>query len=298
MTLFRSELGSLGFVIIAVVFAMGCGETSPPQMHAAAPSDDPVLVGAGDIASCWSRADEATARLLDEIPGTVFTLGDHAYRSKKENPLPCYDASWGRHKRRTRPVPGNHEYLEGYIDEYFDYFGSAAGEKGKGYYSYDLGRWHIIALNSVIDAHWSGEQGKWLRADLTRNRHLCTLAYFHHPRFSSGSRAPVKQAEQLWWMLSEGGVDVIVTGHDHIYERFAPLDKYGNRDDREGIRSFIVGTGGGFRPRLRRRAPNSEVRSDKTFGVLKLTLKSAGYDWKFVPVRGSNFTDSGSGSCH
>lgn len=283
--------------VVALSLGLGCAD-SPGEMHAASVAADPVLVGAGDIASCQSNGDEATSRLLDEIPGTVFTLGDHAYQLKDENPMPCYAASWGRHKRRTRPVPGNHEYSEGYIDDYFDYFGAAAGERGKGYYSYNLGRWHIIALNSIIDAHWSGEQGEWLRADLTRNRHGCTLAYFHHPRFSSGPRPVVKQAEELWWMLAEGGVDVVVNGHDHIYERFAPLDKYGDRDDEEGMRSFIVGTGGAYQVRLRRRAPNSEVRSSATFGVLKLTLKSGGYDWKFVPVRGARFTDSGSDSCH
>jgi hypothetical protein len=299
VTSFRPALSQAAFAVSALVFSQGCGDTAPDETHAApVPAADPVLVGAGDIASCWSSADEATARLLDEIPGTVFTLGDNAYQSKKENPMPCYHASWGRHKRRTHPVPGNHEYLEGYIDEYFDYFGAAAGEKGKGWYSYNLGRWHIIALNSVIDAHWSGEQGKWLKEDLARNRHGCTLAYFHHPRFSSGSRAPVKQAEQLWWMLAEAGVDVVLNGHDHIYERFAPLDKHGNRDDAEGMRSFIVGTGGGIRTRLRRRARNSEARTDATHGVLKLTLRSGEYDWKFIPVRGSKFTDSGSGSCH
>jgi hypothetical protein len=267
-------------------------------MHAASPATDPVLVGAGDIASCQSSGDEATARLLDTIPGTVFTVGDNAYQLKDENPMPCYQASWGRHKRRTRPVPGNHEYHEGFIDKYFDYFGSAAGEKGKGYYSYDLGRWHIIALNSMIDAHWSGEQGKWLSADLARNRHGCTLAYFHHSRFSSGPRPAVRQAEQLWWMLAEGGVDVVVSGHNHLYERFAPLDKYGNRNDEGGMRLFIVGTGGASRYRIRRPAPHSEVRNNTTFGVIKLTLKSGGYDWNFIPVRGGRFKDSGSGSCH
>ena len=259
---------------------------------------DPVMVGAGDIASCTSRGDEATATLLDGIRGTIFTVGDNAYGSERNDAMSCFKASWGRHLRRIRPVPGNHEYEEGYIDEYFDYFGDRAGERGKGYYSYDVGRWHIIALNSVIDAHWSGEQGEWLRADLARNRHGCTMAYFHHPRFSSGPRDIAKQAEQLWWMLAEGGVDVVVTGHDHMYERFAPLDKNGDRDDTNGIRSFIVGTGGASRVRTRRRAPHSVVRSSEAFGVLRLTLKSGGYDWRFVPVRGATFRDSGSGTCH
>ncbi len=276
-------------------------EAAPPSVTeavAAPEAADPVLVGAGDIASCTSRGDEATARLLDGIRGTIFTVGDNGYGSEKNDAMTCFKASWGRHLRRIRPVPGNHEYEEGYIDEYFDYFGAAAGERGKGYYSYNLGRWHIIALNTMIDAHWSGDQGEWLRKDLERNRHGCTLAYFHHPRFSSGPRGIVRQAEQLWWMLAEGGVDVIVSGHDHMYERFAPLDKHGERDDEEGMRSFIVGTGGASRVRARRRAPNSEVRNSDTFGVLRLTLKSGRYDWRFIPVNKGGFTDAGSGSCH
>lgn len=286
------------FLALFIFAAQGCGDPGPDAMYAAALATDPVLVGAGDIASCRSSGDEATARLLDDIPGTVFTVGDNAYSAGEANPMTCFNASWGRHKKRTRPVPGNHEYHEGYIDKYFDYFGSAAGEKGKGYYSYNLGRWHIIALNSVISAHWSDEQGEWLRDDLARNRHGCTLAYFHHPRFSSGPHSRTKQAEELWWMLAERGVDVVVNGHDHIYERFAPVDKNGKRNDKAGMRQFIVGTGGATPYEMRREAPNSEVRNSATHGVLKLTLKSGGYDWKFVPVRGSRFTDSGSGSCH
>ncbi len=306
MTLFGHSL--LRAALIVPALALGCRDSSPREMHAASlekvatvtvdQAADPVLVGAGDIASCRSSGDEATSRLLDGIRGTIFTIGDNAYRSSDDDPMKCFSASWGRHLRRIRPVPGNHEYEEGFIDEYFDYFGAAAGERGKGYYSYNLGRWHIIALNSMIDAHWSGDQGEWLREDLARNRHGCTLAYFHHPRFSSGARGIAKQAEQLWWMLAEGGVDVVVSGHDHMYERFAPLDKHGERDDEDGIRSFIVGTGGASRVRTRRRAPNSVVRNSDTFGVLRLTLKSGGYDWRFVPVRGATFTDSGSGSCH
>jgi len=286
---------ALATACLAAVIA--CGDSGPRDVRAASLAD-PVLVGAGDIASCASSGDEATSTLLDEIPGTVFTVGDNAYRTSSGNPMNCYNASWGRHKQRTRPVPGNHEYHEGYIDQYFDYFGSAAGEKGKGYYSYNVGRWHIIALNSVISTHWSDEQGKWLRADLARNRHACTLAYYHHPRFSSGPHTLKTQAQELWWMLSEGGVDVVVNGHDHIYERFAPMNKNGERDNDKGTRQFIVGTGGAHRYEIRREAPNSEVRNTSTFGVLKLTLKSRGYDWKFIPVRGSRFTDSGSDSCH
>jgi len=296
---FLTRMASLRPILIAGLLgaAMACGNRGPDDASAA-PLADPVLVGAGDIGSCLSSGDEATARLLDGIPGTIFTVGDNAYRSGDGNPMDCYRASWGRHKSRTRPVPGNHEYHEGYIEQYFDYFGTAAGERGKGYYSYNLGGWHIIALNSVISAHWSDEQGKWLREDLARNRHACTLAYYHHPRFSSGPHPVSTQAQELWWMLAEGGVDVVVNGHDHIYERFAPMNKNGERDNDKGARQFIVGTGGATRYEIKRAAPNSEVRNTATFGVLRLTLRSGGYDWKFVPVRGSRFTDSGSDSCN
>jgi hypothetical protein len=264
-----------------------------------APSGDPVLVGAGDIASCGSSGAERTARLLDDIPGTVFTVGDNAYQSNKvHNPFPCYDKSWGRHKDRTRPVPGNHEYEGGYVDEYFDYFGRAAGDRGKGYYSYDLGEWHIIALNTMVRASPSSPQGKWLANDLAKNSRFCTLAYFHHPRFSSGPNPVNGRAEVLWDALASAGVDVIVAGHDHLYERFAPMDPDGSRDDSTGMREFVVGTGGYSHYDFASNAENSEVRNNDTYGVLKLTLHDRSYDWQFVPVRGRHFTDNGSSSCH
>lgn len=276
--------------------------TRPRNVHGthSSAAADPTLVGAGDIASCVSSGDEMTARLLDDIPGTVFTAGDNAYLSGKRmrNPFPCYSASWGRHRSRTRPVPGNHEYEGGYIDEYFDYFGSAAGDRGKGYYSYELGTWHILALNTVIETGPSSPQGKWLAQDLASNRRLCTLAYFHHPRFSSGPHALTARAVALWKALADAGVDVVVAGHDHIYERFRPMDRNGNPDDHNGVREFIVGTGGASHYAIRRIAPNSEVRNNATFGVIRFTLHPSTYNWKFVPVRGSRFSDSGSARCH
>lgn len=288
-----------------LAFSLPCSDNPDAQSRASArlappaSTADPVLVGAGDIASCGSSGAERTARLLDDIPGTVFTVGDNAYLSKNgRNPFPCYDASWGRHKNRTRPVPGNHEYEGDYVDAYFDYFGRAAGDRGKGYYSYDLGAWHIIALNSMIDAGPSSPQGKWLTRDLAKNRRFCTLAYFHHPRFSSGPHHTSARAEQLWSALSSAGADVVVSGHDHIYERFAPMTADGRRDERAGMREFVVGTGGYSHYDFARDARNSEVRNSTTFGVLKLTLHARGYDWQFIPVRGRRFTDGGSGNCH
>jgi hypothetical protein len=265
--------------------------------HAAA--SDPVLVGAGDIASCVSSGDEETARLLDQIPGAVFTVGDNVYLSRKmRNPFPCYDASWGRHKSRTRPVPGNHEYEGGYTDAYFDYFGPAAGDRGKGYYSYDLGAWHIVALNTMIEAGPSSSQGKWLSRDLAQNRRYCTLAYFHHPRFSSGPHHTSRRAVDLWNALAGAGVDVVISGHDHIYERFAPMTASGRADQRAGMRQFVVGTGGVSHYAIDRVAGNSEARNNTTYGVIRLVLHDSGYDWKFVPVRGGRFSDAGTGVCH
>jgi hypothetical protein len=285
-----------GISVRGAVIAAGAVTFSLPY----ATIQDPVLVGAGDIASCSSSNDEATARLLDDIPGTVFTVGDNVYPSSRRrgNPFPCYDASWGRHKHRTRPIPGNHEYDGEYLGAYFDYFGRAAGERDKGYYSYDLGQWHIIALNTMIETGAASTQGRWLNRDLAENRRLCTLAYFHHPPFSSGPHPTNRRAMHLWETLSSAGVDVVVSGHDHVYERFAPMTADGKRDERAGTRQFIVGTGGKSHYALRRAAKGSEVRNADTFGVLKLTLGAHGYDWRFVPVHGRRFTDAGSGTCH
>jgi hypothetical protein len=212
--------------------------------------------------------------------------------------MTCFASTWGRFKDRTRPAIGNHEYEEKYLDSYFAYFGKAAGERGKGYYSYDLGTWHIIVLNTMIDTDPSSPQGQWLAADLRAHRARCTLAYFHHARFSSGPHHTSARAVAAWNALSRAGADVVVAGHDHIYERFAPMSVNGSLDRARGIREFIVGTGGASHYPFARSAPNSEVRNNDTFGVLRLTLYPSGYDWKFLPAGGSRFSDSGSGRCH
>jgi acid phosphatase type 7 len=264
------------------------------------PAGDPTLAGAGDIASCESSGDERTARLLDYIPGPIFTVGDNAYTSSDvEKPFAeCYEPSWGRHRGRTHPVPGNHEYEDNDIDAYFDYFGKAAGERGKGYYSYQQGEWHIIALNSMLDASPYSPQGKWLANDLAKHQTHCTLAYFHHPRFSSGPHGRRRSAVDFWRALSRAGVDVVVNGHDHIYERFGPMTENGERDNENGMREFIVGTGGDSHYDIEDVAAHSEVHNDDTYGVLVLTLHGDGYDWRFVPVQERTFSDSGTGSCH
>ena len=264
----------------------------------------PILIAAGDIASCDSDEDEATAALQDGLDGTVATLGDNVYGSGTAAEFAdCYDPSWGRHKDRTRPAPGNHDLeTEGGVG-YFDYFGGAAGRFGEGWYSYDVGAWHIVVLNSNCRRVGGCEAGspreEWLRADLAAHPNRCTLAYWHHPRFSSGKEHGSEEAMRPFWQaLYDAGSDVVLSGHEHNYERFAPQDPAGRADAARGIRQFVVGTGGKSHYGFGEVLPNSEARNDDAFGVLELTLHATGYDWAFVPVTGQSFTDAGSGACH
>ena len=263
-----------------------------------AQSSDPVLVGAGDISNCSRTQDEATAKLLDNISGTVFTLGDNVYPDGTASQFSdCYGPTWGRHKNRTKPVPGNHDYHVNGASAYYNYFGAAAGDPNKGYYSYNLGAWHIIALNSEVGYQAGSAQEQWLKADLAANQNLCTLAYFHHARFSSGQHGNITRMQPFWQALYDNGADVIVNGHDHLYERFAPQNPSGQADANRGIREFVVGTGGGGLYPFATIQPNSQVRNNTTYGVLKLTLHSTSYDWQFVPIAGQTFSDSGTGNC-
>ena len=269
----------------------------------------PVLVGAGDIASCASTGDEATAGLMDavfagDVRGIVFTAGDNAYGSGTPAQFAdCYEPSWGRHKATTRPVPGNHDYSTAGAGGYFGYFGEAAGDPVMGYYSYDLGDWHIVAINSNCGKLGGCESGspqeQWLRADLAAHPARCTLAYWHHPRFSSGSHGDANFMRAIWQALYENGAEAAIAGHDHDYERFAPQDANGVADPERGIRQFVVGTGGmSFYSFPGPPPANSEARDDMSFGVLKLTLRPASFDWEYLPAAGSTFTDSGSQTCH
>lgn len=264
-----------------------------------------VLVGAGDVASCQDLSGaEGTAKLLDAIPGTVFVVGDAAYpNGSDEQFADCYDPTWGRHKARTRPALGNHDYHTDHAAPFFRYFGATAGDRDKGYYSYELGGWHVAVVNSncseVGGCQAGSRQEQWLRQDLADHRAACTAAYWHHPLFSSGKEhGNDLEMKPIWQALYDGGAEVVINGHDHDYERFAPQDADGAADPARGMREFVVGTGGKstrvFDPPL----PNSEVRNTGTFGVLKLTLHSNGYDWQFIPIAGKTFTDSGSGVCH
>jgi hypothetical protein len=264
---------------------------------------DQVVLAAGDIASCNTTGDQQTAALIANIAGTVITLGDNAYESGSASQFTnCYDPSWGRQKMRTFPSVGNHEYLTKNAAGYYNYFGTAAGDPQKGYYSYDLGVWHIVVINAncsqVGGCNANSPQGKWLSADLAAHPALCTMAYWHQPRFSSGEHGNDTELVPIWQILYNAGADLVLNGHDHDYERFAPQDPNGVADPVNGIREFIVGTGGkGLRP-IKKAIANSEVQNDNTLGVLKLTLQSNGYDWQFIPVVGKTFTDTGNGTCH
>jgi len=283
------------------------GTTSVSAKANATPSASvAVLVGAGDIASCDDlKGAEATAKLLDHIPGTVFAAGDLAYPDGSDEQFAnCYGPTWGRFKDRTRPAPGNHEYHSDGASGYVRYFGAAAGDPKKGYYSYDLAAWHVIVLNSECDAVGGCEAGsaqeQWLRQDLKAHPAKCTLAYWHKPLFSSGAaHGNDPEIKPLWDALYSADADVVINGHDHHYERFAPQDPEGKADSPRGIREFVVGTGGkNSHRKLSTPKPNSELRQADTFGVLKLTLRATSYDWEFVPEAGRTFTDAGSGTCH
>jgi hypothetical protein len=273
---------------------------------AAVAQKDAVLVGAGDIASCDDLSGaEATAKLIDKIPGTVFAVGDLAYPDGSDEQFAkCYGPTWGRFKDRTRPAPGNHEYHSDGASGYVRFFGDLAGDAKTAYYSYDLGGWHIIALNSeciqVGGCSTDSAQGKWLQQDLAKHPKTCTLAYFHKPLFSSGlAHGNDPEVKPLWDILYHGGADVVINGHDHDYERFALQDPNGRVDAEHGIREFVVGTGGkNSHRRFGETKPNSEVHQADTFGVLKLTLHAKSYDWEFVPEAGKTFADSGTDKCH
>ena len=273
---------------------------------AAAPRSPAVLVGAGDIARCDGDGDSRTAALLDRQPGTVFTLGDNAYpRGSARDFAGCYAPTWGRVKARTRPVIGNHEYGTRGARAYFDYFGAAAGPRGRGWYSYQAGTWHVVVLNTNCGdvpgggcARGSAQQ-RWLRADLAAHPAACTVAMVHHPLFTSAAtHEPATDTRPLVQTLYDAGVELLLAGHNHVYERFAPQTPAGRADAARGIREFVVGTGGGALYPFGRTAANSQVRDDRTYGVLRLTLSAGAYRWDFLPVAGSRFTDSGTGSCH
>jgi acid phosphatase type 7 len=262
-----------------------------------------VLVGAGDIADCASSGDETTADLLDTIDGTVFALGDNAYEAGTPREYrQCYAPTWGRQVSRTMPVPGNHDYASGAAAGYFGYFGAAAGDPDRGYYAYDRGAWRIYALNSncaEIGGCGAGSaQERWLRDDLAANPRACVLAMWHHPRFSSGLHGNNPSMQALWEALYDARADLILNGHDHTYERFAPQTPSGQADTSNGIVEMVVGTGGRSHYDFPTIRANSLVRDNTSYGVLRLELADGGWSFEFVPVAGASFTDRGGGTCH
>lgn len=285
-------------LLISCAAALLIASTSAPPLKPYA--DGAVLVGAGDIASCGSEGDDLTANLLDNIEGIVFTAGDTVQDDGTAAVWErCYDPTWGRHKARTRPALGNHEYQRApNADPYFDYFGEeAAGPRGLGYYSYYAGSWLVIVLNSMLPAHAGTPQYEWAKATLATNPTACALAIWHHPVYSSGLYGVTRRMNAVWRMMMDFGVDVVVSGDAHHYERFAPMDANGRRDPERGIRQFVVGTGGGYLTPLRDQPfPATEYRQNQFWGVLKLVLGGGGYSWEFINVRGE-VMDSGSAPC-
>ena len=271
-------------------------------------SGDTVLAGAGDISTCSNNNDEATAQLLDAVVAShpnakVFTTGDNVYESGTATEFAnCYNPTWGRHKARTSPSVGNHEYGTAGASGYFNYFGAAAGESGKGYYDYTLGGWHVIALNSqcsAVGGCFAGSaQEQWLRSRLAAVSAECTVAYWHHPRFSSGANHGTNPTYQpLWQALYDAGADLVLNGHDHIYERFGPQTPAGQADATYGIRQITIGTGG--RSLYGTIAPiaNSQFVYNSNYGILKLTLRGGSYDWQMIRVGGVT-VDAGTSNCH
>ncbi|GAB3404418.1 hypothetical protein GCM10027318_14150 [Massilia agilis] len=289
----------MAFALAAAFVAAGAHAAPAPTVYAA-----------GDIARCphpdtrFSGAAETAAVVaagLAADPGAVvLTLGDHTYpRGRPEEYSACYGPTWGRFRDRTYPAPGNREYATGRGKPYFDYFGQRAG---RGYYSFDLGGWHLVSLDSDLSGAAMAAQLAWLRDDLAAHPARCTLAYWHHPLYSSGGHGNVAIMHDAWNLLYKAGAELVLSGHDHDYERFAPQDADGRLDQARGIRQFVVGTGGAFATPFLWPAANSQFRENNRYGVLRLRLFDGGYEWRFMPVAGTQEQgpepDHGSGTCH
>ena len=300
------KLKWLGFVLTALAAACSGSPTQPsgpggaggPGGPGTPPSGPVTLLAAGDIAWCEDLTGaRATSRILDQFPlDTVLAMGDLAYmQGTAEQFRTCFEPTWGRHRNRMRPVPGNHEYLTAGAAPYYEYFGEAAGDPGDGYYAFNAGSWRVIALNSNIDMSRSSPQYAWLQGQLL-NQPRCTLAFWHHPRFTSGPNGDTLETGPLWELLYAGGADLVLNGHDHLYERFLPMNPDGQLDRARGLREIIAGTGGASLYRFASVKPNSAARYEG-FGVLKLVLGDGRYDWEYLPVT-PGFSDTGFDMCH
>jgi Ca2+-binding RTX toxin-like protein len=299
----------LALALAGAVLSAGSAWAADPIVAAAGdiacdPGDPYYYSGSGDATHC--RQKYTSNLLVNQGYAAVLPLGDNQYDNATLSKYKTsYNPSWGRVKPITRPVPGNHE--PGSATGYFDYFNGSgvasgpAGPRGKGYYSYDVGAWHLIALNSncsQVPCGSGSAQEKWLRADLAAHQNACTLAYWHHPRFSSGHDGNNTFTQPIWQDLYNAGAEIVLSGHSHDYERFAPQNASGKLDRAKGVRQFVVGTGGAFFTGISTKKPNSEVRQNSTYGVLRLTLGAGSYTWKFTPESGKSFTDSGTTACH
>jgi hypothetical protein len=269
-----------------------------------------VLLAAGDISECKNNNSARTAEIIERYPAaTVATMGDNAYKDGSKRDFKCYDRTWGKFKKRTKPTLGNHEYRTPNARGYFGYFGKRAGQRGNGYYSYRLGSWTMIALNSICREVVGGcakgsPQYQWLKETLSQNKTKCALAYMHHPWVSSGVHGRTVTIKPLVELLYKNGVDVVLSGHDHMYERFARLSPDERLDNRRGMRQFVVGTGGRAlktQEKLRnidKRHKHTQERNRKTHGVLKLNLSENSYRWEFIAVKEHKFSDKGMTFCH
>ncbi len=254
------------------------------------------LLAVGDIGWCGSPGVGQTAALLGRFADDILLLGDLAYPNGTAADFQrCFDPEYGRLKSRFRPGPGNHEYDVSNADGYFHYFGAAAGPGRLGYYAFRSGSWQVLVLNSSVPIERGSAQFQWVRDQLDQ-RARCTLATVHHPYDSSGNHGPTPRLRDLWQLLYDHGADLVLNGHDHNYERLAPQGPDRTRDPARGVRQFTVGTGGAPVYAASRRAANSELYL-QTWGVLRLALEPAGYQWEFVDVTGA-VLDRGADVCH
>jgi hypothetical protein len=308
--------------VVSAVFAgafsvglYGCSsQLAPPTAtlgaDAIVPGNGVTVYVAGDIADCRKfkpsesgaakTASLITAGLNKDKDAAVLSVGDNTYPVGVLSEFTdCYEPTWGKFKERTYPTAGNHEYYTPAAVGYYDYFGTAAGPARRGYYSFNLGKWHIVSLNSNLKSvEQNQRQLEWLKEDLAQHPARCTLAYWHHPLYSSGGHGNSDRMKEVWQVLQAANVEVALVGHDHGYERFAPQDADGRHDAKRGIREFVVGTGGTKLTPFVTRQPNSEIRDNSTYGVLRMVLKDTGYEWEFLPVAGGKFTDRGAAFCH
>lgn len=293
---------------LVVVLWLACGGRGAPASPAGPSDPNPpaqrsqetvVFSGSGDMVACNNMfSAERTAKLLDGMEGLVFTTGDNAYETGTIDEFEkCYGPTWGRYLARTRPSPGNHDYYTPGATGYYRYFGELAGPSGVGYYSYDHGAWKVLSLNSNVPAGSGSAQFNWVAQELRVSPAKCTLAYWHHPVFSSGYEGNMPNMRSIFQLLYDNYVDVVLVGHSHNYERFAPQDPNGQPSPGRGVREFVIGSGGNGLTAFVSTKPNSEVFNNNSLGILKLTLAPTNYSWEFIPVAGHTFRDSGSDVC-